>query len=406
MRILYVTPLWGGFKDLIYGGKSQATGMPAFIGPLRRLVELGNEIDCVVAARKPECGQPLHIGVPWLSEAALRIVPWSHKGLLSSSASLIRLWRTVTDCLKNKKYDFVYGHGSVGAVGCMCANRRGIRTGGRAYGTMYANSLLEKSRLNMAIRHPLEYGLYAGRKHFLLATNDGTRGDVVYNSIVKKPHYKFHFLRNGVEFPEPDRERGGSVGGRPYLLFPARIAPWKQQHLGVEILHRLQQMGHTQVQLRIAGGISSEDYFEKVRGLARDYGLEQNVIYVGSLTQKDLLTSSRNALAVLSLYRISNLGNVVIEALTAGSTVLALNDHSLDELITDGENGILVDGPDEAARRIEELMLQPELTESIRRKARDRAKETFLSWEDRIEIEIGMIYDAVSDGLMSDQKVA
>ena len=45
MKILYVTPLWTGLKDILFNGFEEARGMPAFIKPLKELISRGHEVD-------------------------------------------------------------------------------------------------------------------------------------------------------------------------------------------------------------------------------------------------------------------------------------------------------------------------------------------------------------------------
>ena len=97
-------------------------------------------------------------------------------------------------------YDFVYGHGSIGAVASLITRRRKIPTGLRVYGIGNVEQEM-RSRPNwfFALKYPLRYLSFRTPKAFLIATNDGSRADQIW----KKCHhdsYDFHFLINGLDF--------------------------------------------------------------------------------------------------------------------------------------------------------------------------------------------------------------
>ena len=48
MKILYVTYMWSALSDLLLQAGLEARGMPAFIRPLRGLVDRGHEVDLLI----------------------------------------------------------------------------------------------------------------------------------------------------------------------------------------------------------------------------------------------------------------------------------------------------------------------------------------------------------------------
>jgi glycosyltransferase involved in cell wall biosynthesis len=185
---------------------------------------------------------------------------------------------------------------------------------------------------------------------------------------------------------------------QPYLLYPARITRWKQQHLAVEILEKLHKKG-IKIKLLFAGHMDDSNYWNEIQQKVRMLNLDDYVNYIGTVNKNQLYCLYNNAFAVLSLYKYSNLGNVVIEALTQGSLVVSLNDGSLDHIIINGYNGILVDNMDQAAEQIMFLMESPDSANKIRRNAKQKARMDFKTWEERSDEEINLIINAVSDNL-------
>lgn len=398
MRILYVTPLWSGFRDILLDGAKNAKGMPAFINPLKKLVELGHQVDIIIT----EFGiseKNLNVSSNWLDRTRIIFVNWDMKGYKKILSS-IRLCSLVNSILTENKYDFVYGHGSIGSMANIVANLHGIPCGIRLYGTFLASEINRVSNIRIAIRHPLEYLAFKLPKDFLLITNDGTRGDQVYDHLTKHTaNYKFYFMLNGVDLPDrifngKNDEINIEQFKIPFMIYPARIARWKRQHLAIDILRGLHD-NRLPIHLYFAGHITDTDYWNEIKNIIADYGLTPFVTYLGTVDNKVLNCLYQNAVVVLSLYELSNLGNVVIEALSSGAVVLSLNDGSLDAIVTNGQNAILVDNSTEAIEQILSIYEDENKSLGIRKSAIEIASGVFKDWDTRAEEEIQLIENAV-----------
>lgn len=132
-----------------------------------------------------------------------------------------------------------------------------------------------------------------------------------------------------------------------YLLFISRIHRDKGTKEAIETAKR------SGMKLRIAGFIADPEYFENE--VAPHIDSEQ-IIYEGHVSQerkKDLLSNARALLHMINYEEAFGLG--VVEALTCGTPVIAVNKGSMPELITDGETGFLVNSVDEAVNAVEKL---------------------------------------------------
>lgn len=395
MRILYVTPLWSGLRDIMCNGAEQARGMPAFVNPLKALVEAGHQVDVIVAMPSEH---RFRIGPDWLRRVRIWPVNWNTKGIGRVLAPL-RLYRRVNQALNEAKYDVVYGHGSIGAIANIAARKRGLPCGIRLYGTFLASEIGTTSRIRIAARHPLEYLSFTLAKEFLIVTNDGTKGDLVQKYLVPGPErYAFHFLLNGVE--RTQSYHGGEIPfsvKKPFILYPARISRWKRQDLAVEVLNEVQKQGLL-MHLYFAGHVTEESYWLEIQDLVKKYGLSQYVTYLGAIDRQVLYRMYGEAEAVISLYDHSNLGNSVIEALQHGGLIVARNDGSLDPVITDGANGFLVDSASQAASRIVWIHANPSEACKMRELGRCTAMRVFKDWDARVQDEIRILAAAARTG--------
>ena len=280
MRILYVSTLWFGFEGLILRGEREPTGMPGFVRPLRRLLELGHQVDMVLAA--PIDSGALNVGPDWLAPVSFELVPWSPRGL-ERLRSPLRLWRAARRALRRTAYDFVYGQENCGVLACLAARQAGVPCGQRIYGTQFVNEILSRSRLRLLRDHPFEYLSWTTGKNFLLCTDDGSRGDLVQLHLCPDPPYAFHFWRNGIDPNFVRAADAAPVFPHPFLFFPARVVPWKNHLAGVEILRQLHALGHDDVHLVVCGRISNEAYWQRVTDAARQSGLGAFVHHLGAL---------------------------------------------------------------------------------------------------------------------------
>lgn len=388
MRILYVTPCWSALGDLASGASSAPRGMPAFFRPLQRLQEEGHTIDFVIGV-SPE--QPSGFrGDLFGRTARVETIPWIASGL-ARTTSIFRGARTISRTLRESDYDFVYGHGAMGALGCWVARRHGVRTGLRLYGVnKYSERATALPRWRFACRYPLLYEAFRGQKDFLVATDDGSRANILVDRFrPSEDSYAFRLWRNGADLQAP--LSSPTASREPLLFCPGRIAPKKQQHLCVELLHRLHAAGHTELRLAFAGHVNDPSYRDRLDALAVQLGVHHAVDHLGVLDRDGMQEAFGRCLAVLSFQQVSNLSNVCIEALAAGAVVVAPDDGSLEGIVADGTSGLLTQDLDDAARRVGELVDDPDLAARLGREAQRSVRRAFRSWDERAEDEVALI---------------
>lgn len=397
-RILYVTALWSGLADILFHG-SPPRGMPAFIRPLKTLIERGYEVDLLILDREQ---RELNIGVDWLKKEQLALIK-PQLGRFGMLGALVGLYGYVQKRLRTQQYDFVYGQGTVGTLGVLAARKANIPCGQRLYGISYfvqeflGGKLSSLERIGVFIRHPLHYMAFSLAKAFLLVTNDGSRADIVYQQIGSSKQ-QFLFWLNGVDQQQPhqDTAMNSVAGANPFLLYPGRIDRFKRQHLAIELVHKLKAKSTQPIKLVFAGHDYDQEYRAELDKLVDDYAVSELVEFLGPVTRLQLQDMYFSCLAVLSFYDVSNLGNVAIEALASGAALISLADGTLDAVAVHGESAYLVNDMDEAAAAVCELQQEPKKRESIKQGARTAANERFVSWDERVAREIEQIDAAIA----------
>jgi glycosyltransferase involved in cell wall biosynthesis len=153
------------------------------------------------------------------------------------------------------------------------------------------------------------------------------------------------------------------------LLYAGRLNSSKAPDVAIQALSFITgEMGIRRARLDIIGE-GPEDFERKLRDLVTRLGLGERVSFVGKVDFPKLLElyTQYNALLFPSRW-IEPFGRSVIEAMARGLPVVATNHGGPAEIISDGENGLLVppDNPVAMAEAVKKLLLTPELTQRIR----------------------------------------
>ena len=135
------------------------------------------------------------------------------------------------------------------------------------------------------------------------------------------------------------------IGGN-YLAFLGRISPEKRPDRAIEIAKR------AGVKLKIAAKVDTADraYFKEVIEPMLDHPL---IEFIGEIDDSQKCAFLGNALALLfPIDWCEPFGLVMIEAMSAGTPVIAWRNGSVPEVIKDGVGGIIVDSMDMAVAAV------------------------------------------------------
>lgn len=116
--------------------------------------------------------------------------------------------------------------------------------------------------------------------------------------------------------------------------------------------------------------------------LAKTHGLESHVEFMGYIPEEDLNEWYNRVMCLVVPSRFEGFGLTVIEAMAAGTSVVASNVDGLRTLIRNGVNGYLVDygNRDELGGRIATLLEDPETQRAFSQKGQEMVR-TCYDWD-------------------------
>jgi len=173
------------------------------------------------------------------------------------------------------------------------------------------------------------------------------------------------------KFKPPEREPEDNI-----ILFVGRLVYRKGLHVLVKALQRVKQRDY---KLYVVGG----GYMEiPVRMLAKAYGVDEKIEFLGVVPERVKVELYKRAKIVVvpSIFNES-FGIVALEAMASGRPVIASRVGGLEDVVIDGETGILVEpgSEDQLAEAIETLLSDESYRRKLGANARKVAEERY-SW--------------------------
>jgi glycosyltransferase involved in cell wall biosynthesis len=280
-------------------------------------------------------------------------------------------------------------------VGWIFARLSGSALVQRQYGTWAYHHLFEHRTLTGRL---ISWGSYAALKvpcDLVIITNDGTRGDRVA-AAAGVPSERLRFWINGVDKGHAPSglldQRAGQV---PTVVYAGRLARWKRVDRLVRAFGDVCSRYGGPLELVIVGDGGERKALEE---LAEEIGVRHRTSFIGEHPNSVVRDHMARAAIVALPHDLTNLTNTLLEALSLGCCVVAMDRGGTSDVIQHGHNGILVDSADSMAEWILRLLSDRHLREAIQENACSYAGTFLATWEERMARE----YEEIS-GLIASE---
>ncbi len=174
------------------------------------------------------------------------------------------------------------------------------------------------------------------------------------------------------------RQRLG-LGDEKIILYVGRIEKLKGLDILLNTVAQLEDTTDTKL-LIVGGKLEDDDELNRLKSLTIELGIEEKVTFIGSVNQGLLpdFYSAADVFVLPSYYE--SFGLVALEAMACGTPVVVSRVGGLKTFIRNGETGYLIPWrcPEPFAQRIDMLLENPALRESMGRAA--RAKALQMGW--------------------------
>lgn len=182
---------------------------------------------------------------------------------------------------------------------------------------------------------------------------------------------KASVIPNGISFSKPEAV-AGAPGAGSYILCASRLAPYKGLDILLMAFAQLKDKGH-KLSLVLCGRDQMKGGLEKFSGAL---GLGKEVYFMGDLPHGQIRHLMEHCLFFALPSRRENVGLALLEAMAAGKPVVASAAGGVPEIVTDGEDGMLVPpGNVEAlVKAMAALASDGGLRERLGRRAKERSR--------------------------------
>jgi glycosyltransferase involved in cell wall biosynthesis len=248
--------------------------------------------------------------------------------------------------------------------------------------------VLVSSRRDMGIlrqaKHNIAYTLVNRLSDAFVAVSNGVR-DFCIETEGLDPNRVFT-VHNGVDLEKIEHPAGVAElkaklaipEGTPVVTTVANIRRVK----GIDTLLQAAAIVRREipnVRFLLAGTSLDAAYFEELKTLVRDSGLQDTVVFLGNFSEVFALLKLSNVFCLLS--RSEGFSNAILEAMASGLPCVATRVGGNPEAIEDGHNGFLLEPEDAnaAAQRLVQLLKNPEQARRIGCVARRTVQEKFTS---------------------------
>ena len=138
------------------------------------------------------------------------------------------------------------------------------------------------------------------------------------------------------------------------ILFIGSVTDRKKPHLIVEALNNIKSK---EIKFFIVGPMPNESYLTKLKELVKRYGLEEQVIFTGSVDRKSVMEHYAETNLMILPSVSEGLARVIFESQVAACPVLVTDAPGMGDIVIDGQTGYVFESNnlDSLTNKIQEI---------------------------------------------------
>jgi glycosyltransferase involved in cell wall biosynthesis len=314
---------------------------------------------------------------------------------------VLRLAAKAMRLMRRTNFDIIYGYELYGVLALRLARFLGVGRDRKfviRFQGVYAGEWERRKQWYRGLANwDYFYGLRT-EADLCIMTNDGTSGDVLLKKLGNTTPILFYV--NGTDEMVLDPAEVESVRQKhfsaPVLHFVSvsRLVPQKRVDRSIRIVNEIIKLGLTKVRYSIIGSGAEHD---NLVGLITELGIPEWVVLIGSVKNTEVKNYLACADFFLSMDRISNVGNPLLEAVRSNRLIVTLNNGDTGSWIQHKVNGLIYDLKGEDLTENDYQLIASDIawaaqdsaaSDEMKRNLREVADRKLWTWEKRMNEEI------------------
>ncbi|HFU75801.1 MAG TPA: glycosyltransferase [Arcobacter sp.] len=307
--------------------------------------------------------------------------------------------------LRKKDIDVIYGYEMHGVLSSRLVRLFSIKNYiyvNRFMGT-WLTQYYDKKQYQKLIFNFDQILALKSKSDLCIMTDDGTLGDRALEIFNSKSLSNYRFWSNGVDeqkIPQSDIDKFKEelyLKDEKIFVSVSRLESWKRVDRAIEIISKVKDKN---IKYFIIGdGYLKEDLEKRVKELK----IEDKIIFVGAIDNKDVKKYLSIADYFLSLYDLSNVGNPLLEAIRANKIIFTLHNGDTSRWIQHEKNGFIYEINNDLyksmASDIDKVIADNELATKIIQNIKKTEIEKLWTWEERMSFEVQEVEKLLKDNI-------
>ncbi|MCP4650954.1 MAG: glycosyltransferase family 4 protein [PVC group bacterium] len=236
---------------------------------------------------------------------------------------------------------------------------------------------------------------------YFIVTNDGTGGCALLKDLGVKEE-KIKNWRNGIDvsISEPVSDAKNKVCEQLKIPESSRIILSLSRFISIygvdDLVSSLPELFKKQDDIVCVIAGSGPDK-TKLETIVNKAGIASRVFFVGTVEREEVKKLLYASDIYVFLPQLHNCTNTMWEAMSCGVCILTTETESIKEILTSGENGVLI-SPDKVKdlpQVLDDLFGDKDLMKRLGENVLNRSREVLESWPDRIKKEAKLLEELV-----------